>query len=245
MKLSKYLKIMLCGPMMLMLGAVGGGEGAPAAAGNTTSPDDSNSTTGTGEGTPPAGQTGQGDGQGQPAQKTFSQDDLSRIAAREKEEGRKAILKELGIEDTPDARAAIKSYLAEQEGKKSEVQKAIDRAVKAEKLAQENTQTAQALQMKLDAISEGADPAHVDDLIVLAKTKVTDKKDFKAVLKDMKSGEYAATFFGTGSQAGTTGTGSSTNHQRQQNNGQSFGARLAQQRTAPTTATKENPFFKH
>lgn len=217
-------------PILVMLapdgaGApAGDGEGSGAAGANSTG---ANSST--------------GDGSGQEGNKTFTQEDINRIAAKEKAEGRRALLKELGIEDTEDSRNAIKNYLAQQESQKSDLQKANDRASKAEKAQADAEANALVIQRKYDALAAGAKADTIDDLMALANTKVNDKTDFKSALEQVK--KAYPVFFNEASQTGAVGTGRSTNPARNTNGHQmSMGERLAKSRMGDTQA--ENPFFK-
>lgn len=192
----------------------------------------------------PAGDGGSGDagdGSGQEGNKTFTQEDINRIAAKEKAEGRRALLKELGIEDTEDSLNAIKNYLAQQDSQKSDLQKANERASKAEKAQADAEANALAIQRKYDALAAGAKADTIDDLMALASTKVNDKTDFKSALEQVK--KAYPVFFNEASQTGTVGTGRSTNPARNTNGHQmSMGERLAKSRMGDTQA--ENPFFK-
>lgn len=235
-------KLMMLKPKFFMApegagGAGTGGSGSDGNAGNTSGSNGSNQ-----GGTDDQGnQNGQNGTDGN-QNKTFTQEDINRIAAREKAEGRRAILKELGIEDTEDARNAVKTYLAQQESNKSDLQKANDRASKAEKAKTDAEERATALQQKFDAIAAGAKTETVDDLVALARTKVTDKVDFKAALELVKK-SYPV-FFNEGQQQNANvGTGGGTNHSRNGGSGPSLGERLAKSRMG-TNTKQESPFFK-
>lgn len=232
MRKSKFLNAMLKGflfPMCLVLGATGG-EG-------TASGGEGNNGDQLGEGPASAADNAaKNDG----AAKTFSQEDLNRVAAKEKAEGRRALLKELGIEDTDDAKAAIKQYLADQEARKTEAQKATERANKAEKAQADAEATALAYQHRFEALAAGANPDTVDDLITIASKKVNDKTDFKAALELTK--KAYPVFFGTGTQDKRVGTGGSPNHTRGNGNQVSMGERLAKNRMS--NSAQESPFFK-
>lgn len=216
-------------PILVMLAP----DGAGAPAGDGGSGDAGANGTGANSST--------GDGSGQEGNKTFTQEDINRIAAKEKAEGRRALLKELGIEDTEDSRNAIKNYLAQQESQKSDLQKANERASKAEKAKADAEDRALAIQRKYDALAAGAKADTIDDLMALASIKVNDKTDFKSALEQVK--KAYPVFFNEPSQTGTVGTGRSTNPARNTNGHQmSMGERLAKSRMGDTQA--ENPFFK-
>lgn len=216
-------------PILFMLAP----DGAGAPAGDGDSGDAGTNGTGANSST--------GDGSGQEGNKTFTQEDINRIAAKEKAEGRRALLKELGIEDTEDSRNAIKNYLAQQESQKSDLQKANERASKAEKAQADAEANALAIQRKYDALAAGAKADTIDDLMALASTKINDKTDFKSALEQVK--KAYPVFFNESSQTGTVGTGRSTNPARNTNGHQmSMGERLAKSRMGDTQA--ESPFFK-
>ena len=216
-------------PILVMLAP----DGAGAPAGDGGSGDAGANGTGANSST--------GDGSGQEGNKTVTQGDINRIAAKEKAEGRRALLKELGIEDSEDSRKAIKSYLAQQESQKSDLQKANERASKAEKAKADAEANALAIQRKYDALAAGAKVDTIDDLMALASTKVNDKTDFKSALEQVK--KAYPVFFNEASQTGTVGTGRSTNPARNTNGHQmSMGERLAKSRMGNSQA--ENPFFK-
>lgn len=216
-------------PILVMLAP----DGAGAPAGDGGSGDAGANGTGANSST--------GDGSGQEGNKTFTQEDINRIAAKEKAEGRRALLKELGIEDTEDSRNAIKNYLAQQESQKSDLQKANERASKAEKAKVDAEANALAIQRKYDALAVGAKADTIDDLMALASIKVNDKTDFKSALEQVK--KAYPVFFNEPSQTGTVGTGRSTNPARNTNGHQmSMGERLAKSRMGDTQA--ESPFFK-
>lgn len=216
-------------PILVMLAP----DGAGAPAGDGGSGDAGANGTGANSST--------GDGSGQEGNKTFTQEDINRIAAKEKAEGRRALLKELGIEDTEDSRNAIKNYLAQQESQKSDLQKANERASKAEKAKVDAEANALAIQRKYDALAVGAKADTIDDLMALVSIKVNDKTDFKSALEQVK--KAYPVFFNEPSQTGTVGTGRSTNPARNTNGHQmSMGERLAKSRMGDTQA--ESPFFK-
>lgn len=172
--------------------------------------------------------------------KTFSQDDVTRIATREKAEGRKSVLKELGIEDSEDTKEAIRAFLAQREAEKSDAQKATERATKAEreKAAAEASYTA--LQQKYDALAKGAKPETIDDLLALTRAKVTDKVDFAAALEQVKT-SYPVLF--TDTKESALGTGRAPAARKGGSPTATLGQRLAQARMDATNNSSNN-FFK-
>lgn len=69
---------------------------------------------------------------------------------------------------------------------------------------------------KLTCLLAGVDKECIDDVLAIAKTKVTDKKDLNKVLEEMKKEERYSSFFGsendgTGSTPGNSGNGGTGN----------------------------------
>lgn len=235
---SKLLKQFVKGflfPMCLIMGipGTGGASGGAGSAGADGAQEGAGGAQGGAGGEPGAGGNG--------GEKSFTQADVTRIATAEKAQGRASVLKELGLEDTEEARAAVKAYLEKRESEKSELERAKSSLskVESEKAAAEAARLV--VEHKLLALQEDADPKLVDDLVILATAKVTKEKDFAAVLKEMKP--LFPNFF-RGGQGG--GTGSAHNHGRNGSGGNggttSLGERLAQNRA--NTAAKESGFFK-
>lgn len=171
-------------------------------------------------------------------EKTFTQSEVNALMAKEKDQGRKAILKELGVEDVKNAKNALDKYKEYLESQKSDLQKAQDAAAETEKnrklLEDELTKTNQ----KMAVLMAGCPSEKVDDVVVLAQTRMNDKTTFEQAIELVKQG-YPDMF---NQQAqNNKGTGSNANPQNKgtaQNNG-GIGQRLA---TKYKTETK-NPYF--
>lgn len=130
-------------------------------------------------------QNSQNNDQQQSQPKTFTQEDLNAVASREKKQGRAAVLRELGI--NPDDKGAIAHYkaLIEQSQSNEErlnTQLQTEQTEKADALAR-----AEIAELKLAAIQAGANPQFVDDLVMLAKSRVTETKTVQKVLEEMKT----------------------------------------------------------
>lgn len=129
-----------------------------------------------------AGTKGAGKAGGKPTSKMFTQEQLTKLATREKNQGRAAALKELGI-NPKDTKAieAVKSYLASQ---KTDEQKAAEgEAARAE--AERRAVVAEA---KAEAMMLGVQAQYVDDLVVLALAKVSDDNaDLKTIIGEFKT----------------------------------------------------------
>lgn len=98
------------------------------------------------EGTEASGSGGEGKGgegkggESKPKQVTLAQEDMSKIMAREKQEGnsagRKKLLKDLGVDSEEEAQAIVKAHRDASEAAKTELQRQNDAAAKAAKDAE-------------------------------------------------------------------------------------------------------------
>lgn len=193
--------------------------------------------------------TNTGGENGKSGEKTFTQEDLNRVGKQEKESGRKAVLKALGFEDEQSAKEAITKYNEYLESQKTEEEKKSEALTTAQNSAKASEQRALRAEAKVTALTLGANPDGLDDLITLALTKVTDDKDLESVMKEMQGNSTFSSFFtkteneeernkrktGTGNNVGTGNTGSG--------NGNSLASRLAA-RGANTSGKKSSYFTK-
>lgn len=116
---------------------------------------------------------------------SVSQDELSRMMAKEKKEGRAAILRELGI-NTDDAKTnkdIMEKFRNWQESQKTELDKANEKLGTLETVQKENIM----LTAKVKALSLGAKPDALDDLIALATVKVDEEHSIESILEELKS----------------------------------------------------------
>ena len=175
--------------------------------------------------------------------KTFTQEQVNSMIAAEKRKNLSSVYKNLGFESEEDAKAFIGKYKDQEEKNKSDLEKEQQKSkqLAAEKKAAD--QKAQDLQYKFDAMAEGCDAKAAEDVVVLAKAKMSDDKDFAAALKEVKE-QYPAMFGQTDGNGGGTG-GGGTPPRRQLKAGElsGMGKRLAEQRKKDNTV-KNNNFFK-
>jgi len=118
--------------------------------------------------------------------KTFSQDDVNNLIAKESKKATEKLLKELGIEDTTNAKAALKAYKDAEEAKKTESEK-LQEAIKAEQTkATTAEQRATLAEAKLEAIQSGVPKEKAEQVVKLAMTYdgETVKDKISAMLKD-------------------------------------------------------------
>lgn len=159
--------------------------------------------------------------------KTFTQEEVNRMMAEEKRQGRMSVLKELGVEDEASAKDALSKYQAGIEAQKSDLQKAQD-AIKAEQESRAQAEAkARQLDNKLSALTKGVRPEFLDDALAIAATKVTDKEDLGEVLESMK--ERYAMFFSSAEQSPAPGTGTAPGSKRTGQAEKGIGTRLGEQ----------------
>lgn len=135
--------------------------------------------------------------------KTFTQEDVNRMMAAEKEQGRRSILKELGVEDIGSAKESLQKYQEYLNSQKTELEQAQANQAKLQSDYAAAIAKANHAENCLAAMKLGANTESIDDLVALAVTKVSDTKNFETVLSEMKSNSVYSGFFKT-----SVGTGS-------------------------------------
>lgn len=181
--------------------------------------------------------------------KTFTQEEVTRMMTREKQQGRNSVLKELGIKDPVKAKEELTSYKAFLETQKSEEQREKDYAseiLEIQREAQEKTDTAEA---KVQAMILGAKADCIDDVIALAMSRITEGSEFNTLIAEIKT-KYPNFFNNPNDENNETkigqhGTGGSVQKnikEEQRNNGDSLGSRLAAQRK---NMNKKSTYFSN
>ena len=203
------------------------------------SPDDGGS--GGGGGNP----AGNGDnGSGGAEDKTFTQEQVNSMIAAEKRKNLSSVYKGLGFDSEEAAKAFVDKYKGEEEKNKTDLVKAQERASQLEAEKRAEAAKAQDLQYRFDAMAEGCDAKSAADVVVIAKAKMSDDKDFAAALKEVKE-QYPAMFGQTdnGNGGGTGGGGTSPRQKLKSGDLSGIGKRLAEQRKQNNT-TKDHDYFK-
>lgn len=130
-----------------------------------------------------------------------------------KSEAVSALLKELGYEDVEALKTVTTKAKAEEDAKKSDLEKK-DEALTAmtRQLATEREARIVA-EAKNAAIKLGAKPELVDDLVIVAKAKVTKDKDINAVITEIKDSTVGNVYFVKDDNTNQTGAGTVTRGQ--------------------------------
>ena len=165
--------------------------------------------------------------------KLFTQKEVNRFTAREKEQGRNSVYKALGL-DPKDKKAieAVKSFV---ESQKTEEQKSAEREAENNTKLLELEQRAMLAEAKAEVMALGVKGQFVDDAVTLALAKVNDDNDLKTVISSFRD-KYPIWFKPSEEDKGSVGqrgTGSSVNNSKETNDGEhknGLGARLATQR---------------
>lgn len=176
-----------------------------------------------------------GNDKGGKSGKTFTQDQVNRMMTREKNQGRNAVYKELGI--NPKDSKAIAMIKVLLDSQKTDEEKAAEEEAENQSKMNEAEQRAQFAEAKAEAMMLGVKTQYVEDVVTLALAKMTEDSDIKTIIGEFKT-KYPI-WFGESenndnnkSKTGQKGTGSTIKSSKE-NKGQetkSFGARLAAQR---------------
>lgn len=147
------------------------------------------------------------------SEKKFTQSEVSAIAAKEKKEARKALLKQLGFKSESEALSAMKLYSALLDSQKSDDEKKEEKLKGLEDDKTEAEKRAEVAEEKLACVIAGVNKDSLDDVLAIAKLKVTDEKGLDKVLSEMKADTRYKSFFGesdndsTGGNPGHSGQG--------------------------------------
>ena len=172
--------------------------------------------------------------------KTFTQEQVNKMMTREKNQGRNAALRELGIDPKDSKMVAMVKALIESQ--KTDEQKAAEKDAENQTKMNEAEQRAQVAEAKVEAMMLGVKTQYVDDVVTLALAKMTEDSDLKTIIGEFKT-KYPVWFGesedddkggkdkGKG-KTGQKGTGSSVKASKEDksNEGKGLGARLAAQR---------------
>lgn len=112
-----------------------------------------------------------------------------------KNQGVSEYLKKLGV-NGDDLESIINKHKEEEEKNSTELQKVQKELKKALKMLHEERESNQRAQAQLEALKLGADPDLVEDLIIVAMSKVTEGKDIKKVISEIKEGNTGKIYFG-------------------------------------------------
>lgn len=180
--------------------------------------------------------------------KTFTQEQVNKMMTREKNQGRNAAYKEMGIDPKDDK--MVKMFKAFIESQKTDDQKAAEKESENQTKINEAEQRAVVAEAKAEAMMLGVKSQYVEDIVTLALAKMTDGSDIKTIIGEFKT-KYPV-WFGESEednkddkgkkQTGQKGTGSSVKSDKEKKGEESkgLGARLAAQRK---TSNKKSSYW--
>lgn len=126
----------------------------------------------------------------------FTQDEVNAMMAKEKNDGRRAVMKELGLgEDINAAKQAMSGYNQWLASQKTPQQLQAEAIAQATQATNEANQRALRSEAKLSAMVKGVNPSALDDVVTIAMSKVTKDKTFDVVLDEMSKNQAYASFF--------------------------------------------------
>lgn len=193
-------------------------------------------------GDPKDGDPKDGAGEQNKNQKTFTQEDLNRIAAQEKRQGASSILKALGFESEEKAKEYLEAKRKEDDEKKDDLQKAKDAEAAANTAKAAAEAKAALLEKRFKVVSMGVSADKADDIVTLATAKAVNGKTFEDAVEDLKKA-YPELFKGKQEERGGTGSGGNPPRGKNTGDDDSIGKRLAEQRKTSKSQNKKNSYF--
>lgn len=104
-------------------------------------------------------------------------------------------LKELGVEDGDTLKGIVTKAKEEEEKNKTDLEKSNDTLTATTKELVAEREARIIAEAKLSAIQLGAKPELVDDLVIIAKAKVTKDKDINAIIAEIKDSTSGKVYF--------------------------------------------------
>lgn len=129
--------------------------------------------------------------QGQNNQQSTQQIDTGAI----KSEAINALLKSFGVESEDALKGIVDDYNKRQNEGKTELQKATEQNGTLLKELAEERNARMISDAKVAAIQMGANPDMIDDLVIVAKSKVTKEKDITKVITEIKDSPTGKAYF--------------------------------------------------
>ena len=112
-----------------------------------------------------------------------------------KEQAVKDYMKSLGIEDDEKLKGIVTKAKEDEEKNKTDLEKKDDVIKETTRQLVEEREARQTAEAKLAAIKLGAKPEAVDDLVVIAKSRLTKDKDINKVIAEIKDGTNGKMYF--------------------------------------------------
>ena len=110
------------------------------------------------------------------------------------------LLKTLGVEDEESLKEIVSKAKEAEEASKTELQKRTDTLTQTTKELADEREARIIAEAKLSAIQLGAKPELVEDLVIVAKSKVTKDKGINAVIAEIKDSSSGKVYFSDGTE---------------------------------------------
>lgn len=123
--------------------------------------------------------------------KTEPKVDVERV----KSEALSGFLKELGVEDAEALRGIVTKHKEDENKNKTELERKNDTLTQTTKELAEEREARIIAEAKFSAVQLGAKPELVEDLVIIAKAKVTKDKDINAVIAEIKDSASGKVYF--------------------------------------------------
>lgn len=145
-----------------------------------------------------------------PGERVFTQDEVSRMMAKEKHQGRNAVYRELGID--PDDTSAVQMFKAFIEANKTDEQKRAEQEKQQKDAMSDMSDKLRAAEAKATLMQAGVSADYVDDAVIIALSRVSanENLDIETVANDLKS-KYPVWFGVTEGTDGGNGTNGDDN----------------------------------
>lgn len=120
-----------------------------------------------------------------------------RIAEEAKKMGVSEFLKKLGVDTEEGLQSIVQKHKEDEEKNLTDIQKVTRERDTAIKKCAEEREARILAEAQLEALKLGAKVELVEDLVIIAKSKVSGDKTVKEVLEDMKKGDSGKVYFET------------------------------------------------
>lgn len=112
-----------------------------------------------------------------------------------KSEALSGFLKDLGVEDAEVLKGIVTKHKEDEDKNKTELERKNDTLTQTTKELAEEREARIIAEAKFSAIQLGANPDLVEDLVIIAKSKVTKDKDINAVIAEIKDSTSGKVYF--------------------------------------------------
>lgn len=123
--------------------------------------------------------------------KTETKVDVEKV----KSEALSGFLKELGVDDTEALRGIVTKHKEDEDKNKTELERKNETLTQTTKELAEEREARIIAEAKFSAVQLGANPDLVEDLVIIAKSKVTKDKDINAVIAEIKDSASGKVYF--------------------------------------------------